>query len=101
MRATTHASRDAALLEIARIDAARGYPRTEPGVRVGVGIFPATITTITDQAPVELRDGTWAVDADRTEAAGIVPGRASRTVDDSERATRDVVLAADEKERVR
>lgn len=101
MRATTHASRDAALLEIARIDAARGYPITEQGTRVGGGRHVATITTTTDQEPVELKDGTWAVDADRAEAAGVAPGRTPRTIDDGERATRDVVVAADEKERVR
>lgn len=85
MRATIHASRDAALAEIAKIDVAKGYPRTEVGVRSGGGRHVDTVTTATDHEPVELRDGLWAVDADRAEAAGVALMKATRTVDQAER----------------
>lgn len=71
MRALAVATKAEAQALIAQIDSARGYPRTEVGTRVGGGRHVATITTTTDTVPVPLKDGTWAVRADRLALAGL------------------------------
>jgi hypothetical protein len=57
--------------EVAKINVAKGYPRTEQGTRIGGGRHVETITTTTDDEPIEIVGGTWGVAADRLTAAGI------------------------------
>ena len=71
MRAIAKATKAEAEALIAQIDAERGFPRTEVGIRVGGGRHVDTITTVTDTVPVRLKDGTWAVRADRLALAGL------------------------------
>lgn len=57
--------------EVAKINVIKGYPRTEQGTRIGGGRHVETITTLTDDEPVEIAGGGWGVDAGRLTAAGI------------------------------
>lgn len=52
---STHASENAARAVIARIDTALGYPKMEQG-EIGPPVWTETHTQ-----PIELTDGTWAV----------------------------------------
>lgn len=63
MQAKAYATKAAALAAIAKVNAVKGYPRTEVGVRVGGGIHAATITTTSEADPIALKDGTFAVEA--------------------------------------
>ncbi len=65
------AAKDAAEAKIREIDAAKGYPRTEVGTRIGGGRHVESVTTITDDEPVQLADGSWGVSADRVALAGL------------------------------
>lgn len=71
MKARTFANEADARVVIALINAARGFPRTEQGVRVGGGRHVESFTTTTDIEPIELRNGTWAVRSDRIALADI------------------------------
>ncbi len=55
--ATEKEARDAIALE----DAHRGLPRTEPGIRRGVGIFAASITTTSSAEAIAAVGGGFAV----------------------------------------
>jgi len=65
MQAKVYATKGAANTAIGQVNATLGYPRTEVGVRVGGGRHVASITTTTCAAPVELKDGTFAVDVEQ------------------------------------
>lgn len=73
MRAQVHASKAAARAQVAAINAALGYPRTEQGIRRGApdSIWPESITTTSECEPLELDDGTWCVPAASIERAGL------------------------------
>lgn len=64
MQAKVYATKAGALTVIGQVNATLGYPRTEVGVRVGGGVHVPTITTTTAAAPIALKDGTFAVQAD-------------------------------------
>lgn len=70
MRAVVHPTKASAEAQIAELNAARGYPKIEPGIRYGGGIFADSITTTSECAPVELKSGGWGVPADALERGG-------------------------------
>lgn len=73
VRARVHATKEDAIAQIAAIDAAMGYPRTEPGIRRGLpdSIWAESITTTSACEPVELDAGGWGVPAESLERAGL------------------------------
>ena len=61
IRGKVYATRLEAAAAIALENAHRGYPRTEPGIRRGAGIFAASITTVAAAEPIEVVGGGYAV----------------------------------------
>lgn len=61
IRAKTYATEREARDAIAIEDTHRGYPRTEPGIRRGSGLFAPSITTISAAEPFEIEGGGYAV----------------------------------------
>lgn len=73
VRMQVHASKAAAQAQVATINTALGYPRTERGIRRGApgSVWPESITTTSECEPLELDDGTWGVRAVSLERANI------------------------------
>lgn len=70
MRAVVHPTKVSAEAQIAELNEARGYPKIEPGIRYGGGIFADFIATTSECAPIELKSGGWGVLADALERGG-------------------------------
>jgi len=70
-QAEQFATKAEAEAKIAEINAVHGYPRVEQGTRIGGGRHVETITTLTDDEPVQIAGGAWGVRAERLTRAGL------------------------------